>query len=108
MQNLTTQRPRMQVGIQLPEVERFVAWPEVIAMAQRAEAVGFDALWLGDHLLYDKGRPLPFDAAVVSAFIKDNRDLTTRLVFTLGSAKATFYTCDLTVDYVRLNADYTT
>ncbi|MCU1393908.1 MAG: class flavin-dependent oxidoreductase [Ilumatobacteraceae bacterium] len=43
----------MKIGIQLPEVERFVPWPELIAMAQRAEAVGFDSLWLGDHLLYD-------------------------------------------------------
>ncbi|MCU1366649.1 MAG: class flavin-dependent oxidoreductase [Ilumatobacteraceae bacterium] len=53
-----TMPPRaMQIGIQLPEVERFVAWPEVIAMAKRAEAVGFDALWLGDHLLYDLPNP---------------------------------------------------
>jgi alkanesulfonate monooxygenase SsuD/methylene tetrahydromethanopterin reductase-like flavin-dependent oxidoreductase (luciferase family) len=40
------------VGIQLPEVEREVRWPELRAMAQAAEAVGFDSLWLGDHLLY--------------------------------------------------------
>jgi len=51
-----TNRP-CKVGIQLPEVERFVAWPELIAMAQRAEAVGFDSLWLGDHLLYDLADP---------------------------------------------------
>ena len=43
----------MQVGVQLPEVERHVPWPEYIAMAQTAERVGFDSLWLGDHLLYD-------------------------------------------------------
>ena len=42
-----------RVGVQLPEVERFVPWPELIAMARAAEAVGFDSLWLGDHLLYD-------------------------------------------------------
>jgi glutamate N-acetyltransferase/amino-acid N-acetyltransferase len=66
------------------------------------------SLWLGDTLLYDRGTPLPFDAAVVSAFIKANRQLTLRLVFTLGSARCTFYTCDLTTEYVRLNADYTT
>jgi len=42
----------LRVGIQLPEVERVVRWPEYLAMAQRAEAVGFDTLWLGDHLLY--------------------------------------------------------
>lgn len=42
----------IRVGLQLPEVERVVRWPEYLAMAKRAEAVGFDTLWLGDHLLY--------------------------------------------------------
>ena len=42
-----------KVGVQLPEVERRVEWPELISMARRAEAVGFDSIWLGDHLLYD-------------------------------------------------------
>ena len=42
-----------KIGVQLPEVERFVPWPELIAMAQAAELVGFDSIWLGDHLLYD-------------------------------------------------------
>jgi alkanesulfonate monooxygenase SsuD/methylene tetrahydromethanopterin reductase-like flavin-dependent oxidoreductase (luciferase family) len=44
----------LKIGIQLPEVERFVPWPEMIAMAKRAEDVGFDSLWFGDHLLYDQ------------------------------------------------------
>ncbi|MCI0583974.1 MAG: LLM class flavin-dependent oxidoreductase [Chloroflexi bacterium] len=42
----------LRVGVQLPEVEREVRWPEYIAMARRAEELGFDSLWLGDHLLY--------------------------------------------------------
>src|SRR6185503_8414381 len=42
----------MRVGIQLPEVERVVRWPEYVSMARAAEDIGFDALWLGDHLLY--------------------------------------------------------
>jgi probable F420-dependent oxidoreductase len=42
----------MRIGIQLPEVEREVRWPEYVAMARAAEEVGFDTLWLGDHLLY--------------------------------------------------------
>ena len=41
------------VGIQLPEVEWEVPFPEMIRMAQAAESVGFDSVWLGDHLLYD-------------------------------------------------------
>lgn len=43
----------LKVGIQLPEVEWEVPFPELIAMAQSAEAVGFDSIWVGDHLLYD-------------------------------------------------------
>src|SRR3954451_10131885 len=44
---------RCLIGVQLPEVERRVEWPELIAMARAAEAVGFDSIWVGDHLLYD-------------------------------------------------------
>ena len=40
------------VGIQLPEVEREVRWPELRAIARMAEQVGFDSIWFGDHLLY--------------------------------------------------------
>jgi alkanesulfonate monooxygenase SsuD/methylene tetrahydromethanopterin reductase-like flavin-dependent oxidoreductase (luciferase family) len=42
----------LKIGVQLPEVERLVGWPELRDMAQTAEGVGFDSLWLGDHLLY--------------------------------------------------------
>jgi alkanesulfonate monooxygenase SsuD/methylene tetrahydromethanopterin reductase-like flavin-dependent oxidoreductase (luciferase family) len=42
-----------KIGVQLPEVERFVPWPEYADMARRAEAVGYDSIWVGDHLLYD-------------------------------------------------------
>ena len=42
----------LRVGVQLPEVERVVTWPEVRDMAVTAEDVGFDSLWVGDHLLY--------------------------------------------------------
>jgi alkanesulfonate monooxygenase SsuD/methylene tetrahydromethanopterin reductase-like flavin-dependent oxidoreductase (luciferase family) len=46
------------VGIQLPEVERDVRWPEYARMATAAEAAGFDSIWVGDHLLYrGDGRP---------------------------------------------------
>lgn len=43
---------RLRVGVQLPEVERRVSWPEYVAMARAAEEVGFDSIWVGDHLLY--------------------------------------------------------
>ena len=47
----------LRVGVQLPEVERDVRWPEYVAMAHAAEAAGFDSIWVGDHFLYrDRGR----------------------------------------------------
>src|SRR3954452_9535999 len=42
-----------KIGVQLPEVERFVPWPDYLGLARRAEAAGFDSVWLGDHLIYD-------------------------------------------------------
>jgi alkanesulfonate monooxygenase SsuD/methylene tetrahydromethanopterin reductase-like flavin-dependent oxidoreductase (luciferase family) len=42
-----------KVGVQLPEVERFVPWPEYLDLALRAEAAGYDSIWVGDHLIYD-------------------------------------------------------
>jgi len=48
----------IRVGIQLPEVEREVRWPEYVAMARAAEESGFDSIWVGDHYLYrGDGRP---------------------------------------------------
>jgi alkanesulfonate monooxygenase SsuD/methylene tetrahydromethanopterin reductase-like flavin-dependent oxidoreductase (luciferase family) len=41
------------IGVQLPEVERFVPWSEYVDLARRAETAGFDSVWVGDHLLYD-------------------------------------------------------
>ena len=42
----------LKVGIQLPEVEREVRWPELLDMIRTIEDLGFDSVWLGEHLLY--------------------------------------------------------
>ena len=42
----------MRIGVQLPEVERLVRWPEYVAMARAAEESGYRSVWVGDHLLY--------------------------------------------------------
>jgi alkanesulfonate monooxygenase SsuD/methylene tetrahydromethanopterin reductase-like flavin-dependent oxidoreductase (luciferase family) len=63
-------RARLQVGVQLPEVEREVRWPELLAIAQTVESCGFDSLWVGDHMLYrGDGRPErgPWDVWTVLA-----------------------------------------
>ena len=43
----------MKIGVQLPEVEYEISFGDLVAMARLAEQVGFDAVWLGDHLLYE-------------------------------------------------------
>jgi alkanesulfonate monooxygenase SsuD/methylene tetrahydromethanopterin reductase-like flavin-dependent oxidoreductase (luciferase family) len=49
----------LKVGVQLPEVEWVPRWTDIREMAQTAEDVGFDSIWVGDHLLYryDDGPP---------------------------------------------------
>jgi probable F420-dependent oxidoreductase len=48
----------IRFGVQLPEVEREVRWPEYRRLALAAEASGFDSVWVGDHYLYrGDGRP---------------------------------------------------
>ena len=49
----------LKVGVQLPEVERIVRWPELAAMARTAEEIGLDSIWVGDHLLYRDRGPQP-------------------------------------------------
>jgi len=86
-------------------------WGRIVSAAGYA-GVDFDeehlSLWLGDVLLYHAGTPQPFDAATASAYLKSNREIHVRLRFSLGSGRCTVWTCDLTYDYVRLNAEYTT
>jgi len=55
----------LKVGVQLPEVEREVRWNEILDMARAIEDLGYDSLWLGEHLLYrwpDREPRGPWDA----------------------------------------------
>jgi glutamate N-acetyltransferase / amino-acid N-acetyltransferase len=86
-------------------------WGRVVSAAGYA-GVEFEeeqlSLWMGDTLLYEAGTPQPIDVKAASAHLKGTRNISLRLRFTLGSGSATVWTCDLTDEYVRLNADYTT
>ena len=86
-------------------------WGRIVSAAGYA-GVPFEerdlSLKVGPYVLYEKGQPLPFAAAEVSGYLKNNREIPFELMFTLGSGRCTFYTCDLTHEYVSLNADYTT
>lgn len=54
--DIAPQRRRpLRVGLYLPHGERHMdgktpGWADIVAMARRAEEVGFDSLWVSDHL----------------------------------------------------------
>lgn len=66
------------------------------------------SLHLNGHQLYDRGAPVAFDAALVSESIRSQRDTHIELRLGEGTASARFWTCDLTTEYVHINADYHT
>jgi alkanesulfonate monooxygenase SsuD/methylene tetrahydromethanopterin reductase-like flavin-dependent oxidoreductase (luciferase family) len=60
----------LELGVQLPEVEREVRWPELREIAATADSAGFASIWVGDHMLYrGDGRPerAPWDCWTVLA-----------------------------------------
>ena len=67
-------------------------------------------LWFGQGdavQLLDRGLPTPFDRAKASALLAEDPVLI-RLDLGLGNAAATVWTCDLSAEYIRINAEYTT
>ncbi len=66
------------------------------------------SLVVNGFLLYKDGAPVAFDAKEVSSSLRDNRETTIDLTLKHGSSSVRFWTCDLTKEYVELNADYTT
>jgi glutamate N-acetyltransferase / amino-acid N-acetyltransferase len=94
-------------------------WGRIVAAAGRAGA-SFDpeavALWLGGHQLMQAGQPLPFDRPAASRYMKDRAagaylsddTVAIRLVVGSGPGHGRAWGCDLSDQYVRINADYTT
>ncbi|HEY3968218.1 MAG TPA: bifunctional glutamate N-acetyltransferase/amino-acid acetyltransferase ArgJ [Planctomycetaceae bacterium] len=66
------------------------------------------SLRLNGILLYESGTPVGFNASEASAALKNNRKVQIELELTLGHEAVRYWTSDLTAEYVRLNADYTT
>lgn len=86
-------------------------WGRIVSAVGYA-GVPFDphclTLHLNGCLLYENGSPVEFDAEQVSASIRSQRDVSIVLNLHAGNEALRFWTTDLTAEYVRLNADYTT
>ena len=66
------------------------------------------SLSINNVSVYEDGIPATFDAESLSNGIKRDRNVSLRLQLKSGTEFVRFWTCDLTAEYIRLNADYTT
>ena len=94
-------------------------WGRIVAAAGRS-GVEFDpeevSLWIGDHHLMESGQPLGFDRPAASIYLQqrsegrylDNDTVLIRLRIGSGPGDGRAWGCDLSDQYVRINADYTT
>jgi glutamate N-acetyltransferase/amino-acid N-acetyltransferase len=86
-------------------------WGRLIAAAGRA-GVPFDlthaAVTIGGTVLFREGEPHD-EAAPVAAEYLQQRDIRIEIdLGTGGAEEATIWTCDLSAEYVKINADYRT
>jgi glutamate N-acetyltransferase / amino-acid N-acetyltransferase len=85
-------------------------WGRLIAVAGRA-GVAFElsraAVTIGSIVLFRDGRPYDEAAPQAAEYLK-RKDLTVSVDLGAGRASSTVWTCDLSAEYVRINADYRT
>jgi glutamate N-acetyltransferase / amino-acid N-acetyltransferase len=85
-------------------------WGRILAAAGRA-GVKFDSslvdIKIGPLFVAKKGRGLRFDEAQALEILK-RHEVTITVDLRQGNAEVTEWTCDLTEDYIRINADYRT
>jgi glutamate N-acetyltransferase/amino-acid N-acetyltransferase len=81
----------------------------VMAVGKAGEAADRDnlSIWFGDRIVASKGERAPsYDEPTMAKYMK-NREIEVRVdVGVNGKGKATIWTCDLTHDYISINADY--
>jgi len=85
-------------------------WGRLIAVAGRA-GVAFEldraAVAIGSTVLFKDGRPHDEKAPEAAEYLK-GKELTVSVDLGAGRASSTVWTCDLSAEYVRINADYRT
>ena len=80
----------------------------VMAVGKAGEPADRDKLsiWFGEHRVAHEGERDPsYSEDAVSAYMK-NSDLVLRVDLGIGPGRATIWTCDLTGEYIAINADY--
>ena len=86
-------------------------WGRIVSAAGYSGApmsVDKIGLKLNGHSVFQAGQPIAFDAKEVSKAMASQFETVIELKVGTGPGKATHWTSDLTVDYVRFNSEYTT
>ena len=80
----------------------------VMAVGKAGEAADRDklAIWFGDIAVACDGEAAPNYREEEGASYMKNAEIALRVDVGVGSGKATVWTCDLTADYIAINADY--
>jgi glutamate N-acetyltransferase / amino-acid N-acetyltransferase len=85
-------------------------WGRIICAAGYAGAemdLNRSSLFLEDLCLFRDGTGCPYSAEHAAALLRKPQ-VTIRLTMGLGQGSAVAWTCDMSYDYVRINAEYTT
>ena len=86
-------------------------WGRLVAVAGRA-GVAFDLsramVRIGTTTLFENGRPHDDKAPEAAAYLKHHGDILISVDLGAGKEAATVWTCDLSAEYVRINAEYRT
>jgi glutamate N-acetyltransferase/amino-acid N-acetyltransferase len=86
-------------------------WGRLIAAAGRAGvtfALERAVVRIGPHVLFSDGQPHDELAPQAAAYLQDKELDIEVNVGAAGSGRATVYTCDLSAEYVKINAEYRT
>lgn len=85
-------------------------WGRVLCAVGRSGAEVVPArtsLWFGDVLIVKDGESVGLDSAIMRS-VMNEPSLRITIDLGIGNGSVTVYTCDLSYDYVRINAEYHT
>jgi len=66
------------------------------------------SIYIGDYKLLERGTPTNVNLEEVAEYMRNRKEVLITVDLGEGKADWTYHTSDLTYDYVRLNAEYTT
>jgi len=87
-------------------------WGRILAAVGRAGITDFDIdrikIWLGDVCIVEEGGVAASYTEEAGQSVMDQAEITIRIDLARGKAASRVLTCDLSYDYVKINAEYRT